>query len=39
MNPDASPEQRAEFENRLQEEPKEDQPVNRLLNRLQNGGS
>lgn len=39
MNPDASPDQRAEFENRLQEEPKEDQPVNRLLNRLQNGGS
>ena len=36
MNPDASPDQRAEFENRLQEEPKEDQPVNRLLNRLQN---
>ena len=37
MNPDASPEQRAEFENRLQEEPQqEDQPVNRLLSRLQN---
>tara|TARA_R100001594_G_scaffold16721_3_gene34402 strand:- start:8589 stop:9950 length:1362 start_codon:yes stop_codon:yes gene_type:complete len=40
MNPDASQEQRAEFENRIQEEPQEeDQPVNRLLSRLQNGGS
>jgi hypothetical protein len=40
MNPDASPEQRAEFEARVQEQPQEeDQPVNRLLSRLQNGGS
>ena len=37
MNPDASPEQKAEFEARLEVEPQEqDQPVNRLLNRLQN---
>ena len=39
MNPDGSKDQRAEFEKQIQEEPKEDQPVNRLLNRLQNGGS
>ena len=40
MNPDASEDQRAEFESRLEVEPQEeDQPVNRLLNRLQNGNS
>ena len=36
MNPDASPEQRAEF-NAQQEQLQQDaQPANRLLNRLQN---
>jgi hypothetical protein len=35
MNPDASPEQRAEFEAQQEQPEEEDQPVNRLLNRLQ----
>jgi len=40
MNPDASEEQRADFQAQQQEQPQEeDQPVNRLLNRLQNGNS
>ncbi len=39
MNPDASPEQRAEFEAQQAQPEEEEQPVNRLLNRLQNGNS
>ena len=39
MNPDASPEQRAEFQAQQEQAEQQDQPVNRLLNRLQNGGS
>ena len=39
MNPDASPEQRAEFEAQQEQPKEEEQPVNRLLNRLQNGNS
>ena len=39
MNPDASPEQRAEFQAQQEQTNQEEQPVNRLLNRLQNGNS
>jgi hypothetical protein len=39
MNPDASEEQRAEFQAQQEQADQEEQPVNRLLNRLQNGNS
>jgi hypothetical protein len=39
MNPDASEEQRAEFQAQQEQTNQEEQPVNRLLNRLQNGNS
>ena len=39
MNPDASPQQRADFEAQQAQPEEEEQPVNRLLNRLQNGNS